>query len=87
MKISKEALMKLDKEELVKIITSLSEANEKMIRSTSSILGSVKFAYPHIENLGNELNTIRREIKYIRETCETEAEFENKLKVYFDSAK
>ena len=87
MKISKEALMKLDKEDLVKIITSLSEANEKMIRSTGSILESAKFAYPHIVNIENELNTIGREIKYIKETCETEAEFENKLKTYFDSVK
>jgi hypothetical protein len=85
--ISKEALMKLDKEDLVKIINSLSEANEKMIRSTGSILESAKFAYPHIVNIEEELNTIKKEIKFIRETCETEAEFENKLKAYFDSAK
>lgn len=87
MKISKEALMKLDKEELVKIIASLSEANEKLSISTGSILESVKFAYPHIVNIENELNTIRKEIKAIKETCETETEFETKLKAYFDSVK
>ena len=87
MNISKEVLMKLDKEELVNIIASLSEANEKLSRSTGSILESAKFAYFHKANIENELNHIRREIEHMKETSETKAEFENKLKEYFDFPK
>ena len=92
MNIPKEVLMKLDKEELVNIIANLSEANEKLSRSTGSILENIKFGYPKFgypnkNNIENELNIIRKEIEHIRETCETETEFENKLKAYFDSVK
>ena len=84
MNIPKEGLMKLDKEELVNIIANISEANEKLSRSTDSILENVKFWYPNKNNIEDELNIIRKEIEHIRETCETETEFENKLKVYHD---
>jgi hypothetical protein len=91
MNIPKEVLMKLDKEELVNIIASLSEANEKLSRfigpvvKIDSIGGSGSGSLAGM--IENELNTISKEIRAIKDTCETEAEFENKLKVYFDSIK
>lgn len=87
MVISKESLLKLSKEDLVDAIIKISEANERMIQTIDTVMNGVKILYPRINKFEEDFNSIKKEITIIRKSCESEEEFEEKMRVYFKELK
>ena len=85
--ISKEALLKLSKEDLVDIIIKTSEANERMIQTIDTTMNTIKMLYPRINKFEEDFNIIKKEVNNIRKSCASEEEFEKKLREYFKELK
>lgn len=87
MMISKEALLKLSKEDLVDAIIKISEANERMIQAIDTVMNSIKILHPRINKFEEDFNSIKKEVTNIRKSCESEEEFMDKLREYFKELK
>jgi hypothetical protein len=50
-------------------------------------MNGVKILYPRINKFEEDFNSIKKEITIIRKSCESEEEFEEKLREYFKELK
>ena len=72
---------------MVEAIIKVSEANERMIQTIDTVMNSIKILHTTINKFEEDFNSIKKEVTNIRKSCESEEEFENKLREYFKELK